>query len=50
MPYEKDKSYTVVIDGFIVSKNITPVYINNIDLLFMNSDHNPVYMEFILEY
>ena len=49
MPYEKGKSYTVVIDGFIVSDNVNAVYIENLDFEFMYSDHNPVAMGFILE-
>lgn len=46
MPYEKGVNYTVVIDGFIVSKNIKVEKILNIDTDFKYSDHNPVYLEF----
>lgn len=48
IPYEKDNNYTVVLDGFIVSKNVTVNYVRNVDTNFMYSDHNPVLMEFIL--
>ena len=48
MPYEKGVNYTVVIDGFIVSKNIKVEKILNIDTDFKYSDHNPVYLEFSL--
>ena len=49
IPYEKGVNYTTVLDGFIVSNNIEVNLIENIDLDFMYSDHNPVYMEFILK-
>ena len=42
------ENYSVVIDGFLVSDNIQVVNVTNIDTDFMYSDHNPVYMEFIL--
>ncbi len=48
MAYEKGVNYSVVIDGFIVSNNVTVTFIENIDTDFMYSDHNPVYMEFEL--
>ncbi|MDD5930816.1 MAG: endonuclease/exonuclease/phosphatase family protein [Spirochaetales bacterium] len=38
-----------VIDGFILSPNITLEQINVIDENFQNSDHNPVIMKFSLE-
>ncbi len=37
-----------VIDGFLLSPNITKLSINVIDEDFQSSDHNPVYMNFIL--
>lgn len=46
-PYEKDVSYTLVIDGFIVSDNIKATS-ENIDTGFAFSDHNPVLMDFTL--
>ena len=47
IPYEKDVTYTVVVDGFIVSDNIE-AKAENIDGGFLYSDHNPVVMEFTL--
>lgn len=38
-----------VIDGFILSPNVKLLQINVINEDFVNSDHNPVYMKFILE-
>ncbi len=38
-----------VIDGFIVSPNVHKKQVRVIDEDFKNSDHNPVYMNFILE-
>ena len=49
MPYVKGENYCAVIDGFIVSSNVEVKYIENIDLDFLYSDHNPVYMEFVLK-
>lgn len=52
MPYTKDSNYSVVIDGFIVSDNITVTSVTNIAQeegeLFLYSDHNPVEMKFVL--
>ena len=47
MPYEIGVNYSVVIDGFIVSDNVTASVVN-IDTDFMYSDHNPVKMTFSL--
>jgi endonuclease/exonuclease/phosphatase family metal-dependent hydrolase len=51
-----DKPYTgpadatlVIIDGFIVSENVTVVSVENVDAQFKFSDHNPVVLRFILE-
>ncbi len=55
MPYEKDKSFTTVVDGFIVSDNIEVVDVSNVvtlnneDVMFMYSDHNPVNLNFKLK-
>ncbi len=38
-----------VIDGFLISPNIEKLSVNIIDEDFENSDHNPVYMNFILK-
>ena len=42
-------NYTVVIDGFIVSDNISVVSNYNVDLDFEFSDHNPAKMTFKLD-
>ena len=47
IPYEKGVTYTVIVDGFIISDNIEAVA-ENIDAGFQYSDHNPVVMEFKL--
>lgn len=47
-PYEKDKSFVAVIDGFIISDNVTNRRTNVIDAGFEHSDHNPVEMTFKL--
>ncbi len=49
MPYTRGHNYTAVIDGFIISDNVEILSIQNIDLDFRNSDHNPVCLEFILK-
>lgn len=49
MPYIKGENYTVVIDGFITSSNVEVVFVENIDVDFLYSDHNPVLMKFILK-
>lgn len=41
-------NYNLVIDGFLVSDNITINFVENIDTDFLNSDHNPVFMQFTL--
>ncbi|KRN55996.1 endonuclease/exonuclease/phosphatase family protein [Carnobacterium divergens] len=48
-PYEKDKSFVAVIDGFIISNNVTNYRTNVIDAGFEHSDHNPVKMTFELK-
>lgn len=47
IPYTKGVNYTSILDGFIVSDNITATA-QNIDSDFMYSDHNPVKLTFIL--
>lgn len=46
-PYVKNENYTCIIDGYIVSDNITATS-TNIDLDFKDSDHNPVELTFSL--
>ncbi len=48
MPYQPGVNYTVILDGFIVSDNIT-ASAQNIDAGFANSDHNPVLLTFSLQ-
>lgn len=52
MPYEDGVNYSVVIDGFIVSDNVSVKGVRNVlqgdDELFLYSDHNPVEMKFVL--
>lgn len=40
--FKKGKNFTTVIDGFLVSPNIEIESAKNLDLNFVNSDHNPV--------
>ena len=47
LPYVKGVNYTVVLDGFIVSDNITATA-KNVDTDFRYSDHNPVLLTFTL--
>ncbi|MBR2528484.1 MAG: endonuclease/exonuclease/phosphatase family protein [Blautia sp.] len=47
IPYSKD-SFTVVLDGFIVSDNVTCTYVQNENTDYVYSDHNPVLMKFKL--
>lgn len=47
LAYIKGVNYTVVIDGFIISDNISATAIN-VDNNFAYSDHNPVVMSFTL--
>jgi endonuclease/exonuclease/phosphatase family metal-dependent hydrolase len=48
MVYEEGVTYTTVIDGFIVSDNISVINENTIDTNYMYSDHNPVKIRFTL--
>lgn len=47
IPYEKGVTYTVIVDGFIVSDGIT-ARAENVDGEFRYSDHNPVKLTFEL--
>jgi len=49
IPYSPDKSFTVMVDGFIVSDNVEITGYNNIDTSYAYSDHDPVLMKFILK-
>ena len=47
IPYSED-SFTVILDGFLVSDNVTCTYVQNIDTAYQYTDHNPVVMKFTL--
>ncbi len=47
-PYTPD-SFVLTIDGFVVSDNVEVVESKVLDTGFKYSDHNPVYMDFILK-
>ena len=47
IPWEPGVNYTTVLDGFLVSDNITATA-ENIDTNFAYSDHNPVKLTFRL--
>ena len=46
--YIPGTTFTVTVDGLIVSDNVSVLTYENMDLGFAYSDHNPVYMEFEL--
>lgn len=46
-PYNEN-SLTIILDGFIISDNVTPLLVENVDKAFKYTDHNPVVMEFVL--
>ena len=48
IPYSED-SLVVILDGFIVSDNVEPTHIQNMDTGFQYTDHNPVVMQFKLK-
>lgn len=48
IPYTKGVNYSTVIDGFLVSDNISVVEEYTVDTEYAYSDHNPVVMKFIL--
>lgn len=43
-----ENTFTIIVDGFLVSKNITVNGVENVMTHFEYSDHNPVVMKFIL--
>ena len=47
IPYGPD-SFTVILDGFIVSDNVRCAYTQVVDTGFLYSDHNPVILRFTL--
>ena len=48
IPYSEE-SFTVILDGFIVSDNVECSYVQNIDTGYLYTDHNPVVMHFSLK-
>lgn len=46
--YNIDTTFRVTVDGFVVSDNVTVVDSNVLDTQFRYSDHNPVYLDFLL--
>ena len=47
-PYEPGTSFTLTVDGFLVSDNVTVLGCEVVDEGFAYSDHNPVQMTFLL--
>jgi len=47
-PYRKGESFEVTLDGFIASDNVQVIACEVLDEQFRVSDHNPVYMRFVL--
>lgn len=47
VPYVKG-NFTIIVDGFLVSDNVTVEYLQNVQTEFVYSDHNPVVMKFSL--
>lgn len=47
-PYREGSTYTVTLDGFIVSDNVTVNYYSHMDWGYALSDHEPVIMQFLL--
>ncbi len=47
VPYSED-CFTIIVDGFIVSDNVTVNFLENVQTDFVYSDHNPVVMKFVL--
>ena len=47
IPYEEG-NFTIIVDGFLVSDNVTATYLENVQTGFTYSDHNPVLMRFTL--
>ena len=48
IPYEPG-NFTIIVDGFIVSDNVTCLQVENVDTAFTYSDHAPVKMIFTLK-
>ena len=48
-PYDPDSAQHYVIDGFILSPNVSLSAVETMDLGFHASDHNPVLLEAVLQ-
>jgi len=48
IPYSED-SFVVILDGFVISDNVSCNYVQNIDTGYVYTDHNPVVMKFTLK-
>lgn len=48
VPYD-ETTFTLIVDGYIVSRNVEVKSLINADTRFEYSDHNPVVMKFVLE-
>lgn len=48
MAYEPNVTYTVMLDGFLISDNITCSLYETVNTGYQYSDHEPVYLEFAL--
>lgn len=49
LPFKKGRNFQAIIDGFLVSPNITVKNVKGHDLGFENSDHNPVTTDLVLK-
>ena len=49
MEYVPGETYTVTLDGFIISDNVECTKYENVNIGYSYSDHDPVYMEFQLK-
>ncbi len=47
--YIPERTFVVTVDGFLISDNVEVIDADVVDLKFMDSDHNPVYMKFKLK-
>ena len=48
-PYNEETTFRVTVDGFLVSDNVEAVSADVVDAEYRYSDHNPIYMDFILK-
>ena len=48
IPYSED-SFVVILDGFVISDNVSCNYVQIQDEGFKYTDHNPVVMKFTLK-